>query len=559
MGQQMEAVAKALSRVDRFGNFLATQKYFIDEDEEMRNDHQRSDGGSRYKHRYRHASSKSNTDHCRREIICSVEGASVSDEESQSSYIGCIQPQQYNSVVIEEEQQQQQQQQRSGVATTPKTCVVSPKKNDALAARRNLRFKRFVKAKHNQRAKTLNTQEGDKVDHITHCQDEEELTTLAEDEITTLVEVRAHLMRVQQHLKEYDVSSSPASADQHTGTRKVEAVVQFDSDSDAVTASPPRINRSTHAIVQQYNNSEDSPTSVGQLPSFVEQSADNVKKKLFVGNSDTTDVKGRIIQPQLSQQQQPPKCNVEHSSERQEQQQQKKKNLTWYDDHQNKHKPFNLKTDESLDWLDDTSAWSNVDNNNNVFQKCNAVPKNVQDFISKRVKWIDEDENSPYESPSMVLFKPSTAATSGEESYDEDNSSLCDGVVDNATRRAEIIGNLIDYYRRKLEDSFSHVVDATKELELELNIEESFTLHALDDAIDSIDKAIMPNNDGDDGMASLFKMDLFDTSSSFLQGEDNDDDTVATVTTPHNISCFDNAHACNTSCFEYFECTHGCK
>lgn len=543
MGQQMEAVAKALSRVDRFGNFLATQKYSIDEDEEMKNDHQRSDGGSRYKHRYRHASSKSNTDHCRREIICSVEGASVSDEESQSSYIGCIQPQQYNSVVIEDEQQQQ----RSEVATTPKTCVVSTR-----AARRNLRFKRFVKAKHNQRAKTLNTQEDDKVDHITHCQDEEELTTLAEDEITTLVEVRAHLMRVQQHLKDYDVSSSPASADQHTGTRKVEAVaipspldlVQFDSDSDAVTASPPRINRSTHAIVQQYNNSEDSPTSVGQLPSFMD---DNVKKQLFVGNSDTTDVKDGIIQPQLLQQQQPPKCNVEHSSERQEQQQ-KKKNLSWYDDHQNKHKPFNLKTDESLDWLDDTSAWSNVDNNNNVFQKCNAVPKNVKDFISKRVKWIDEDENSPYESPSMVLFKPSTAATSGEESYDEDSSSLCDGVVDNATRRAEIIGNLIDYYRRKLEDSFSHVVDATKELEL--NIEESFTLDALDDAIDSIDKAIMSNNDGDDGMASLFKMDLFDTSSSFLQGEDNDDDTVATVTTPNNISCFDTAHACNTSCFD---------
>ena len=543
MGQQMEAVAKALSRVDRFGNFLATQKYSIDEDEEMKNDHQRSDGGSRYKHRYRHASSKSNTDHCRREIICSVEGASVSDEESQSSYIGCIQPQQYNSVVIEDEQQQQ----RSEVATTPKTCVVSTR-----AARRNLRFKRFVKAKHNQRAKTLNTQEDDKVDHLTHCQDEEELTTLAEDEITTLVEVRAHLMRVQQHLKDYDVSSSPASADQHTGTRKVEAVaipspsvlVQFDSDIDAVTASPPRINRSTHAIVQQYNNSEDSPTSVGQLPSFVD---DNVKKQLFVGNSDTTDVKDCIIQPQLLQQQQPPKCNVEHSSERQEVQQ-KKKNLSWYDDHQNKHKPFNLKTDESLDWLDDTSAWSNVDNNNNVFQKCNAVPKNVKDFISKRVKWIDEDENSPYESPSMVLFKPSTAATSGEESYDEDDSSFCDGVVDNATRRAEIIGNLIDYYRRKLEDSLSHVVHATKELEL--NIEESFTLDALDDAIDSIDKAIMSNNDGDDGMASLFKMDLFDTSSSFLQGEDNDDDTVATVTTPNNISCFDTAHACNTSCFD---------
>ena len=543
--QKMEAVAKALCRVDRFGNFLATQKYSIDGDEEMKNDQQRSDRGSRYKHRYRHASSKStNTDHCRREIISSVESASVSDEESQSSYIGCIQPQQYNSVVIEE-----QQRQLSEVAPTPEPCVVSAKKNDNSTrnATRNLRFKRFVKAKHNQRAKTLNTQEDDKVDHSTKCQYEEELTTLAEDEITTLVEVRAHLMRVQKHLKEYDISSSPASADRNAGTRKVEDVTTpsplqtqrdlvFDSDSDAVTASPPRINRSTRSPILQQYNSEDSPTSVGQLPSFVEQSTENVKKQLFVGNIDTAEVKD-VIQPQLSQ---PPKCNVEHSSERQEQQQKKKKNLSWYDDHQNKHKPFNLKTDESLDWLDDTSAWSNVDSNNNVFLKCNAVPKNVQDFISKRVKWIDEDEDSPYESPSIVLFN-----RSGEESYDEDSISLCDGVVQT---QIQIIGNLIDYYRRKLEDSFSHVVDATKELEL--NIEECFTLDAVDDVINSIDKAIMSSNHGDDVTASISKMDLFDISSSILQGEDNGDDTVTTVTTPHNMSCFDTAHACNTSCFD---------
>lgn len=135
--------------------------------------------------------------------------------------------------------------------------------------------------------------------------------------------------------------------------------------------------------------------------------------------------------------------------------------LTWWDDEVNWDKPFTLKTDESFDDSandDDSSCWyldPNVSCHNHI-----------QEYIAektKKVRWLDQDDNCLYEVPELDSHPPDEAVEMDDE-----------GVILNGRRR-KIMCSLLNYYKGRLEYSFSKALEASRD-----------SLELLDDTIVAI-------------------------------------------------------------------------
>jgi len=301
-------------------------------------------------------------------------------------------------------------------------------------------------------------------------------------------------------------SESPTLETQHQEFHGASAVETQHQESGELDSSPPR-----RPITQR--NLDELPTSEAKLPSVrltlcgsdydsLPTLGKRVAKKqifYFIRVESNSNLKG-IIQR-----------NCDDNGGRQ------RKKLTWWDDDANKCKPFTLKTDASFDW-DDDSTWSHAYQSD---WKCND---RIQDFLQrKRVRWIDEGEDSPCEAPELDLF-----ACDEPMDSDDDGAVYRSFHIPMDKEKRKMIGDLVGYYKEKLEDSFSHVVEASKQW----NLEDSFSMDSIDNAITSTTE--------DERMANLLKVDLFDVSSSFRQDEDDESIGDCSQST---------LQACNTSCF----------
>ena len=492
--------------------------------------------------------------------------ASSSISEDSLTYIGYINsrssgsispqlPQQYNNNIDDDEGRND-----NNNGTSPRTHLVSTSittqhKNDSNTntnKKKNNRFQRFVAARQHQRAKTLKNLDDDRraLDTLNSAVVVDE--SLRQPNHNNLLPKQRHNIyttsndeeeSTQDHKEQEDVdvvTSSPTREymiSSHTTPHTTPEGSPTQIISHTPEGSPTQIITPSSSSSMKDCNSQDSPTSVRAVSSFTteenQQQLSTVKKQLFV-RVESKSVKGIIQQKDKKKQQDDDNDLLE------------KKKLSWYDDIEHKDKPFTLKTDESFDNDDellenDNSSWSDIDNN--VFSNCQS-PEKIQDYIakkvvqySKRVKWIDEDDNTPYEVPELPR-NDTVMEDDGDDSYcDQDEVSMCTSILDK--RRREIFTNMLQYYKARVEESLSQAVDEifTNEMTIEersLSLDASIN-EAIDPLIDKLDAIIM--SDDDHNISSLFKLDLFATPSNL---EDDEEMSNCSDATPQ---------VCNTACF----------
>ena len=550
---------KALHRVDRFEKLLLTKINSI-EDSSEEVDCIKKEGPVATAMGMCNGGGGGGTDNSTTAIA-----ASSSTSEESLTYIGCIGgynsrssgsispqlPQQYNKNNIDDDERRND----NNNGTSPrKTHLVSTSatqhKNDSNTntnKKKNNRFQRFVAARQHQRAKTLKNLDDDHraLDTLT--------SAVVVDESLTLPN-HNNLLPKQR----YDIYTTSNIEEESTQDHKEQETVNV-----VVTSSPTReymishtpdgsptqhtpegaptqiiIWPSSSSSMKDCNNSQDSPTSVRAVSSFTteenQQQLSTVKKQLFV-RVKSKSVKGIIIQQKDKKKQQDDDNDLLE-----------KKRLSWYDDIEHKDKPFTLKTDESFDNDDellenDNSSWSDIDNN--VFSNCQS-PEKIQDYFakkvvqySKRVKWIDEDDNTPYEVPELPRNDTVMEDDGDDSYYGQDEVSICTSILDK--RRREIFTNMLQYYKARVEESLSLAVDEmfTNEMTIEersLSLDAASINEVIDPLIDKLDAIIM--SEDEHNISSLFKLDLFANPSNL-----EDDDEMS--------NCSDVTQVCNTACF----------
>lgn len=550
-GQPGQLKLGELSRVDKFLNRMNSEKKRASE--ERASDQIIHDGTyavHRHTHRYMHVH-LSSSDHSTitkgyhntfipatipMEIHVDGSGGSSSSDE----YIGCIgldetssssrpppQQQQCNNVV---EGRNDSPPTLAAAASSFSTHLVSAKTNDrsSKAVRGQRRFHRFVAAKQHQRARRLKHQQAnDSVCPNTEeeirakYQDNKEDTALAALAVKNDIDIILQAQRTDEEFRD-GYGSLPNAVerreeDQAACKEEVDSDSSDNGKSDEVVISPPSLNR-FHMIgepvdspafdaaqAQAGDNPKDSPgsvespTSVRETSTFVDDNSSTKKTPtcsfIQFESANIGNLKSIMQKKHLGR-----NGSKDAVSRTRRKKKKKKKNLTWYDDEMNKDKPFTLKTDESLDWMDDddstsfnTSVFDDMTNDDNIFSKCNASKCNTTDAIKellseeyfKRVKWIDrENQDSPYEVPESDLFVPyDESVTVASSEVEIEDGSLC---------YDHILPNLITYYKRKVEDTISQVC--------ETNFEEGCPI------IDTIDSTLTSFSE-DGRMATLLKMD----------------------------------------------------
>ena len=484
---------KALHRVDRFEKLLLTKINSI-EDSSEEVDCIKKEGPVATAMGMCNGGGGGGTDNSTTAIA-----ASSSTSEESLTYIGYINsrssgsispqlPQQYNSNIDDDERRND-----NNNVISPRTHLVSTSstthKNDTNTntnKKKNNRFQRFVAARQHQRAKTLKNLDDDcrALDTLNSAVVVDEslrqpnhnnlLPKQRHDLLYTTSNAEEEFTQEHKELEEVDVvTSSP--------TREYMMPLHTTPDGSPTRhtpeGSPTQIISQTPSSSSSMKdcNSQDSPTSVRAVSSFTteenQQQLSTVKKQLFV-RVESKSVKGIIQQKDKKKQRDDDNDLLE------------KKRLSWYDDIEHKDKPFTLKTDESFDNDDellenDNSSWSDIDNN--VFSNCQS-PEKIQDYIakkvvqySKRVKWIDEDDNTPYEVPELPRNDTVVEDDGDDSYYDQDEVSICTSILDK--RRREIFTNMLQYYKARVEESLSQAVDEifTNEMTIE---ERSLSLDA---------------------------------------------------------------------------------
>jgi len=499
--------------------------------------------------------------------------ASSSTSEDSLTYIGCIGgynsrssgsispqlSQQYNKNNIDDDERRND----NNNGTSPrKTHLVSTSstthKNDSNTntnKKKNNRFQRFVAARQHQRAKTLKNLDADRrafdtltsavvVDESLRQPSHNNLLPKQRHDIYTTSNVEEESIQDHKELEDVDVVTSSPTREYMISSHTTPEGLPTQIISHTPEGSPTHIisqTPSSSSSMKDYN-SQDSPTSVRAVSSFTtdekqqQHQLSTVKKQLFV-RVESKSVKGIIIQQKDTKKQRDDDNDLLE-----------KKRLSWYDDIEHKDKPFTLKTDESFDNDDelvlenDNSSWSDIDNN--VFSNCQS-PEKIQDYIakkvvqySKRVKWIDEDDSSPYEVPELPRNDTVMEDDGDDSYYDQDEVSICTSILDK--RRREIFTNMLQYYKARVEESLSLAVDEmfTNEMTIEersLSLDAASINEVIDHLIDKLDAIIM--SEDEHNISSLFKLDLFANPSNL---EDDDEMSNCSDVTPQ---------VCNTACF----------
>ena len=430
-------------------------------------------------------------------------------------------------------------------------ALVSAKTNDrsSKAVRGQRRFHRFVAAKQHQRARRLKRQQAnDSVCPNTEeeirakYQDNKEDTALAALAVKNDIDIISQTQSMNEEFRD-GYGSLPNAVerreeDQAACKEEVDSDSSDNDKSDEDVISPPSLKR-FHMIGEPVDSpafdaaqtqagdllasspervrmtdinpkdspvSVESPTSVRETSTFVDDNSSTKKTPtcsfIQFESANIGNLKSIMQKKHLG------RNGSKDAVSRTRRKKKKKKNLTWYDDEMNKDKPFTLKTDESLDWMDDddstsfnTSVFDDMTNDDNIFSKCHASKCNTTDAIKellseeyfKRVKWIDrENQDSPYEVPESDLFVPyDESVTVASSEVEIEDGSLC---------YDHILSNLITYYKRKVEDSISQVCETTLE-------EGSLALvDCHNPIIDTIDSTLTSFSE-DERMTTLLKMD----------------------------------------------------
>ena len=537
---------KALHRVDRFEKLLLMKMNSIDSSEEV--DCTEKEGPVAT------AMGRCNGSNGGTDNSTTAIATSLSTSEESLTYIGYInsrssgsispQPTQQHNKNIDDDERRND----NNNGTSQRTHLVSTSstthKNDTNTntnKKKNNRFQRFVAARQHQRAKTLKNLDDDRraLDTLNSAVVVDE--SLRQPNHDNLLPKQRHDLlyttsndeeeSTQDHKEQEDVDAVTTSP---TREYMIPSHTTLDGSPTQVITHTPEGSPTPSSVSLKDCNSQDSPTSVRAVSSFTDekqqqkkQQLSTVKKQLFV-RVESKSVKGIIIQQKDKKKQRDDDNDLLE-----------KKRLSWYDDNEHKDKPFTLKTDESFDNDDellenDNSSWSDIDNN--VFSNCQS-PEKIQDYIakkvvqySKRVKWIDEDDSSPYEVPELPRNDTVMEDDGDDSYYDQDEVSICTSILDK--RRRDIFTNMLQYYKARIEESLSQAVDEI--FTNEMTIEER-SLEAIDPLIDKLDAIIM--SDDEHNISSLFKLDLFATPSNL---EDDDEMSNCSDVTPQ---------VCNTACF----------
>lgn len=199
-------------------------------------------------------------------------------------------------------------------------------------------------------------------------------------------------------------------------------------------------------------------------------------------------------------------------------------NHLWWEDSTNEDKHITLRTDESVSTFDDGSTdWGQIDKSG-CRGSCNGGITELLAGNIKRVSWIDE--NSPYDAPDHELMHPDETMDSDD---DDDGVFLyphhpCD------SRKLKIVGDLVGYYREKLENSFSEAAGTSQQWHVERSMSQDTMSVSLDD----------------DSKAAVVQVDMF--SSLNVPSSSKRDEEDGSITGDCSVSTHQ-VQACNTSCF----------
>mmetsp|Transcript_25591 Transcript_25591/g.61538 ORF Transcript_25591/g.61538 Transcript_25591/m.61538 type:complete len:486 (+) Transcript_25591:208-1665(+) len=442
-----------------------------------------------YKHRYRHAHSPKKKLYACTMNISSTGNRPCSGEVSDEvpSYDGCVilhssfEGDHGNSQVVT---------QKVSLPIKKQDVRLGDKKK-----RRNNKFRRFVAHKQQQRARSLKNVP----DVISSSEERKHLQCNLAHEYSGASEVKTE----HQEYEELASSSSTCetkyktkeSSKSVTGSREpdnhecnggldIEMGQQECSDQPELDLEQQESEGSTSPSILCRTDlkANESPNSVADFQPLMLRPHD-------LKYNEPPALNGRVVKRQIFnfirvESNSNPKGNFQqnrnNSGERQT------KNLSWWDDDVNKHKTSTLKTDETMDW-DDDSALNHVDGGN-WSNSCN------QEMIQKKlVTQIHGEENSPYE---VSQLEPSAS----DELIDSDDDGSAYQNTPSDQCRHNIIGVIFEFYRKNV----SHAVQANTQW----NTDHSNSMDSIDDFTSSMTE--------EEKMSNL--LDLFDV---FLQDEDD--------------------------------------